>query len=98
MESEEIQRFEKKLKRPITVADLLNKEFLYAMFTEYLDRIIVIKDSNNKEIDLFPKPFLGTLEGKLPLPLPESATPESEPYTFPSLKRCWIYTLKYYVI
>ena len=78
LESEELKRYEKKHKRPITVTDLLDKTFLYDMFTEYIDRIIVIRDSKKNKIDLFPKPFLGTLEGKLPLPLPECTTPESD--------------------
>jgi hypothetical protein len=72
LESEELRRLEKKRKSPITLADLLSKEFLYEVFTEYIDRIIVIKDSKGKKIDLFPKPFLGDCEGKLPLTLPQS--------------------------
>jgi|GEM_PF-4999095 len=70
LESEELRRLEKKRKSPITLTDLLSKEFLYEVFTEYIDRIIVIRDSKNKKIDLFPKPFLGVCEGKLPLTLP----------------------------
>jgi hypothetical protein len=80
LESEELQRLEKKRKKPITLTDLLSKEFLYEVFTEYIDRIIVIRDSKNKKIDLFPKPFLGSCEGKLPL------TPASGRYASQSIE------------
>ena len=68
LESEELRRLGKK--KAIALTDLLDKTFLYAVFTKYIDRIIVIKDSNNKKIELLPAPFLGSLEGRLPLPLP----------------------------
>lgn len=71
LESEEIRRYEKKHKKPITLDNLLNKEFLYAMFCEYVDRIIVIRDSKKRKIDLYPVPCLESWEGKLPLPLPK---------------------------
>ena len=74
LESEEWKRYVKKREKqgkPFTLTDLLNKEFLYEVFTEYMDRIIVIRDSKNQKIDLFPKPFLGSCEGKLPLTLPQ---------------------------
>ena len=70
LESEELRRLEKKRGKPITLTDLLSKEFLYEVFTEYIDRIIVIRDSKGKKIDLFPKPYLGNCRGKLPLTLP----------------------------
>ena len=69
LESEELRRLEKKRRKPITLTDLLSKEFLYDIFSEYIDRIIVIRDSEGKKIDLFPKPFLGDCRGKLPLTL-----------------------------
>jgi len=71
LEYEELRRFEKKRDKPIALTELLNKEFLYEVFTEYMDRIIVIRDSKNQKIDLFPKPFLGDCKGKLPLTLPQ---------------------------
>ena len=70
LESEELRRFEQKRKKPITLTDLLNKEFLYEVFTEYIDRIIVVRDGKGNKIDLFPKPYLGDCKGKLPLTLP----------------------------
>jgi hypothetical protein len=70
LESEELRRLEKKRGKPITLTDLLNKEFLYDVFIEYIDRIIVIKDNKGKKIDLFKKPFLSICEGKSPLTLP----------------------------
>ncbi|MDR0423001.1 MAG: hypothetical protein LBH46_00235 [Rickettsiales bacterium] len=45
------------LKRPITLEDLLDKEFLYSMFTYHLKTAISIKDAKKKEIPLFPCPF-----------------------------------------
>ncbi|MDR2948598.1 MAG: hypothetical protein LBV71_05265 [Prevotella sp.] len=72
LESEELKRYEKKHKKPITLLDLLNKEFLYNMFTEYYDRIIVIKNSKKEKIQLYPVPCLDSCEGKLPLPLPDT--------------------------
>ena len=74
LESEEWKRYVKKREKqgiPIILTDLLNKEFLYEVFTEYIDRIILIRDNKNQKIDLFPKPFLGSCEGKLPLTLPQ---------------------------
>ena len=71
LESEELRRLEKKRKKPTTLTDLLSKEFLYEVFTEYIDRIIVIRDGKGNKIDLFPKPFLGSCGGKLPLTLPQ---------------------------
>lgn len=70
LESEELKRFEKKHKKPIGLSDLFDKQFLYEMFCEYIDRIILIKDSSNKKINLFPVPCLDSYKGKLPLPLP----------------------------
>jgi len=70
LESEELRRLEKKRKKPITLTDLLSKEFLYEVFTEYIDRIIVIRDNKGNKIGLFPKPYLGDCKGKLPLTLP----------------------------
>ena len=79
LESEELYRLnakrEKERKPPITLTDLLEKAFLYDLFVQYMNRIIVIRDNKNKKIDLFPKPFLGTLEGKLPLTLPAPENP-----------------------
>jgi len=76
LESEELSRYVekyvKKHNKTVELSDLLNKQFLFDVFTEYIDRIIVIKDRNNNKIDLFPKPCLGSCEGKLPLPLPEA--------------------------
>jgi len=66
LESEELRRLAKKRGKSITIENLLSKEFLYEVFTEYIDRIIVIKDSKGKKIDLFPKPFLGSCEGIIP--------------------------------
>lgn len=80
LESEELRRLKEKREKQgktFTLTDLLNKEFLYEVFTEYIDRIIVIKDSKNQKIDLFPKPFLGDCKGKLPLTLPpEPSNPQ----------------------
>jgi hypothetical protein len=80
LESEELRRLKEKREKKgksITLTDLLSKEFLYEVFTEYIDRIIIIKDSKNQKIDLFPKPFLGYCGGKLPLTLPpEPSNPQ----------------------
>lgn len=70
LESEELRRLESKWKKQIEVTDLLDKQFLFKIFVEYMDRIIVIRDTNGKKIDLFPTPFLDSYEGKLPLTLP----------------------------
>jgi len=81
LESEEWRRYEEKRKKqgkPITLTDLLSKEFLYEVWTEYIDRIIVIRDSKNRKIDLFPKPYLGECKGKLPLTLPQG--PDESPF------------------
>lgn len=40
--SEEIRRYIKKHKKPIAFNDVINPEFLHKVFSEYLDRIIVI--------------------------------------------------------
>jgi len=71
IESEELSRYEKKHKKPIELSDLLNKQFLFDVFKEYMGRIIVIRDSKKQIVELYPTPFLGSCEGKLPLPLPE---------------------------
>lgn len=41
----------------ITLDDLLNKEFLYSMFTYHIKGLISIKDHQKKEIQLYPCPF-----------------------------------------
>lgn len=47
---EEISRYNKKIKRPITIEDLMRQEFLYNMFTEYFSRIIsVTKEIKRKK-------------------------------------------------
>jgi hypothetical protein len=46
------------IKKLITLDDLLNKEFLYSMFTNHQDRIILIRDKKKKEIPLHPNPIL----------------------------------------
>lgn len=40
--SDEIRRYIKKHKKPISFNDVINPEFLHTVFSEYLDRIIVI--------------------------------------------------------
>lgn len=70
--SEELYRYVKSHRKPITLSDLLNKEFLYCVFCEYYDRIIVIRNDKKQKVSLFPTPNLESLEGILPLPLPEN--------------------------
>jgi hypothetical protein len=45
------------IKKLISLDNLLDKDFLYSMFTYHLKRIISIKDSNKKEIHLYPYPL-----------------------------------------
>ena len=45
------------IKKLITLDDLLDKEFLYSMFTYHLKTLISIKDVRKKEIPLYPYPF-----------------------------------------
>jgi hypothetical protein len=46
-----------KIKRPITLDDLSNKEFLYTMFTYHFKTLISIKDVRKKEIPLYSCPL-----------------------------------------
>ena len=50
---EEIRRYGKKIKRPIAIEDILNNEFLFEMFSDYLDRIIAIyKGQGRKKVKI----------------------------------------------
>lgn len=56
---DEIHRYIKKYKKPIIFNDIMNPEFLHTMFSEYLDRIIVIYKNGQskrkrKKISLIP--------------------------------------------
>ena len=46
------------IKRKITLDDLLDKEFLYSMFTNHRARLVSIKGKDKKEICLHPNPLL----------------------------------------
>ncbi|WP_108822275.1 hypothetical protein [Dysgonomonas sp. Marseille-P4361] len=50
---EEIRRYGKKIKRQIAIEDILNNEFLFEMFSDYLDRIITIyKGQGRKKVKI----------------------------------------------
>lgn len=65
---EELRRYIKKIKRPITFDDLLDPQFLSNMFFEYLDRIITIYKGTGKKktkIQLVDQPKIQSSEGIL---------------------------------
>lgn len=65
---DEIRKYIKKIKRPISLEDLLNPQFLYDMFFEYLDRIIAIytgKGRKKTKIQLVEKPNIQSSQGVL---------------------------------
>lgn len=74
---EEIRRFIKKHKRPITLEDLFNQQFLYDVFIEYLNRSITIyQNQGNKKvkIPLTPSPVIQSSEGILQPTLPDTTS------------------------
>lgn len=75
---EEIRRYIKKHKKPILFNDVTNSQFQYNMFSEYLDRIIVIyrngaSKRKREKIHLLPTleivPPQGILQPTLPTPI-----------------------------
>ena len=77
---EEIRRYIKKHKKPISFNDVINPEFLHTVFSEYLDRIIVIyKNGQSKrkreKISLIPPieivPPAGILQATLSENIPQ---------------------------
>ncbi|NDV78613.1 hypothetical protein [Dysgonomonas sp. 511] len=74
---DEIHRYIKKHKKPISFDDIMNAQFLHEMFSEYLDRIIVIyKNGTNKrkrdKVSLIPTIDIVPSEGILQPTLPDT--------------------------
>ncbi|WP_163321221.1 hypothetical protein [Dysgonomonas sp. 520] len=70
---EEIRRFIKKQKKPLTFDDLFNQQFLYNTFTKYLDRTITIYENQGKKkvkLSLSPIPVIQSPKGILQPTLP----------------------------
>ncbi len=71
---DEIRRYIQKHKKPILLEDLINPNFLFKIYEEYLHRIVTIYKSYSKKkekVSLLPNGIIKTREGILQPTLPE---------------------------